>query len=85
MLKDKLTKVFKFRNAEDISFEAQIFGEDRNNISIVAGTDGEICANHVAFVLGYVLIELCKGADIDVGRILESARVQMKDPEGGLN
>lgn len=85
MLKDKIKKIFKFRNSSDIEFEAQIFGTERNSISIVAGTTGEIEPNHVAFVLGYVLIELCNGSEIDIHKILDMARAQMREPQGGIN
>lgn len=84
MLKSKLRRVFSFRNSPDIEFEAQVFGENKNNLSIVIGTERDIEANHVAFVLGYVLVEICKDSKIDVRQIMDTVYIQTKS-KGGMN
>lgn len=87
MLKDKLKRLFKIQGAADIELEAQVFGKKKNNLSIVVGSDEMLRANHVAFVLGYVLIEICADCGLDFEKVMENIFFQMKEKQDdeGLN
>lgn len=66
MLKNKIKKKFRIGGVE-LELSAEIFGEKKNNINVICGSEKELKPDHVAFVLGYMCLEICEefGYDFD--------------------
>lgn len=66
MLKNKIKKKFKISGVE-LELSAELFGEKKNNVNIICGSENELLPNNVAFVLGYMCLEICEefGYDFD--------------------
>lgn len=84
MMKNMIHKLFKLGDIE-LEFEATVFGDRRNNMSIVLGSDRELDPLDTAFVLGFMLVEICNDCGLDLHEVLQDVYQQNLETNEDLN
>lgn len=80
MLKNKIKKKFKISGTE-LDLSAEVFGEKKNNLNVICGTDKELSPNHAAFIFGYMCMEICEEFGYDFEDVVDNIYKQKHETD----